>query len=194
MADSSLPDFWDTRYRDKVMPWDAGRVPADLRAFVQTAKPGARILVPGCGSGHEVYYLAENGFDVLAIDFSPEAVRLARENLGCFADLVKHADFFAFDPGEGALDLIYERAFLSALPRRLWRSYAARCAALLPPRALLAGFFFYGSQPKGPPFGTSPEELHALLDPYFDLREDRAATESLPVFGDGERWQVWQRK
>jgi SAM-dependent methyltransferase len=194
MADSSLPDFWDTRYHDNVMAWDAGRVPVDLRAFAQNLAPGVRILVPGCGSAYEVYYLAERGFDVLAIDFSAEAVKLARKNLGCFADLVQQADFFDFDAGPRTFGVLYERAFLCALPRKRWPRYAARCAQLLPAGAVLAGFFFYGSDPKGPPFGTSPEELHALLDPHFELCEDRAAAESLPVFGGGERWQVWQRR
>ena len=193
MADSSAPEFWDQRYRDGVTPWDFGRVPADLRAFLTGVAPGARVLVPGCGSAHEVYYLAENGFDVLAVDFSAAAVEQARHNLGCFADRVDLADFFAFDPGARPIDLIYERAFLCALPRKLWAPYAARCAALLAPGALLAGFYFYGSEPKGPPFGTSPEELHGLLDPCFEQLEDRPAVESLPVFGGGERWQVWRR-
>jgi hypothetical protein len=59
---------------------------------------------------------------------------------------------------------------------------------------LLAGFFFYPSNPKGPPFGTSPEELHALLDRRFELREDHTAAQSLLVFAGGERWQVWERR
>ena len=193
MADSSKADFWDERYRDRVMPWDAGRAPADLRSFLRTVAPGARVLVPGCGSAYEVYHLAKNGFDVLAVDFSAQAVALARRNLGRFADAVRVADFFDFDSGAKPFDLIYERAFLCALPRKLWPAYASRCAELLAPGGLLAGFFFYDSSPKGPPFGTSPEELHGLLDPLFELLEDRRATESLPVFGDGEHWQVWRR-
>jgi SAM-dependent methyltransferase len=193
MADSSKPDFWEQRYRDRVMPWDAGRVPADLRGFLRAVAPGARVLVPGCGSAYEVYYLAENGFQVLAVDFSVQAVELARRNLGCFADLVQLADFFDFDSGSRPFDLIYERAFLCALPRTLWSAYASRCAELLAPGGLLAGFYFYGSDPQGPPFGTSPQELHGLLDPHFEQIEDRHATESLPVFGGGERWQAWRR-
>lgn len=193
MTDSSGPEFWDQRYRDGVTPWDFGRVPADLRIFLTGVAPGGRVLVPGCGFAHEVYYLAENGFDVLAVDFSGAAVEQARRNLGCFAGHVRLADFFDFDPGPRPIDLIYERAFLCALPRKLWTHYAERCAQLLPPGSLLAGFYFYGSNPKGPPFGTSPQELHGILDPGFEQLEDRPAVESLPVFGGGERWQVWRR-
>jgi cyclopropane fatty-acyl-phospholipid synthase-like methyltransferase len=192
--DSSKPDFWNTRFRDRVIPWDAGGVPPDFRAFVPTLGPGTRLLVPGCGSAHEVYYLAERSIEVLAIDFSAEAVERARANLGCVADRVQLADFFAFDHGGRRFDVIYERAFLCALPRRMWADYAARCAELTRPSGTLAGFFFYGTNPKGPPFGTTPEELHGLLDPHFELIEDRLATESLPVFAGGERWQIWRRR
>src|SRR5262245_56852370 len=94
--DSSLPDFWNTRYRDHVMPWDAGMVPTDWRTFVPTLRAGTRILIPGCGSGYEVQFLAEAGFDVTAIDFSAEAVEAARRVLGLYAHRVQLADFFAF--------------------------------------------------------------------------------------------------
>ena len=73
--DSSRPEFWDTRYREHVTPWDAGGVPTDLRAFARTLAAGTRALIPGCGSGHEVIYMVESGLDVLAIDFSPQADR-----------------------------------------------------------------------------------------------------------------------
>jgi hypothetical protein len=193
MADSSKPDFWDQRYRDGVTPWEFGRVPVDLRVFLTGVAEGARILVPGCGSAHEVYYLAEHGFDVLAIDFSAAAVEIARSNLGCHAERVRIADFLEFDYGGQPFDLVYERAFLCALPRKMWGRYATRCAQLLHPGGLLAGFYFYGSNPKGPPFGTDPKELHTLLDPLFEQTADRPAAESLAVFGGGERWQVWRR-
>jgi len=194
MQDSSLPEFWDSRYRDHVTPWDAHGVPADLRAFAATLPAAARVLVPGCGSAHELRCLAETGVDVLAIDFSISAVELARRNAGPFADRIRLADFFEFKPGPRPFDVVYERAFLCALPRKLWTRYATRMAELLGPGGRLAGLFFYRDDPKGPPFGTSAEELHALLDPAFDLVEDRAAAESLAVFRDGERWQVWRRR
>jgi SAM-dependent methyltransferase len=192
--DSGLPEFWNTRYRDHVTPWDAGKVPADLRQLVQTLPPRTRVLVPGCGSGHEVVFLAGAGMDVLAIDFSPDAIAIAQQHAGALADRIRLADFFTFDAGAASFDLIYERAFLCALPRKLWARYAERMGDLLAQQRRLAGFFFYGDNPKGPPFGTSPQELHDLLDARFEQIEDRPATEQLPVFQGGERWQVWRRR
>ena len=191
--DSSKSDFWESRYRDHVTPWDAGKVPDTLRDYTKRIKSGSRILIPGCGSAYEAGYLAENGFDVLAIDFSPAAVELAKKNLSRFGDIVRLADFFEFDYGK-PYEVIYERAFLCALPPRMWPQYAPRMAQLLRPGGELAGFFFFRETEKGPPFGTTPEALHALLDPHFDLVEDRMATDSIPVFQDAERWQVWRKR
>jgi cyclopropane fatty-acyl-phospholipid synthase-like methyltransferase len=191
--DSSRPDFWESRYRDRVTPWDAGRVPQDLRRYASTLSQGSHVLIPGCGSAYEAYYLLENGCDVLAIDFSPAAVEIARRNLGCYADRVQVADFFSFTV-EKPFDVVYERAFLCALPPRMWLDYAFRMAQLLCEGGHLAGFFFMRETEKGPPFGISREALRALLDPLFEPVEDRSATESLPVFEGAERWQVWRRR
>lgn len=191
--DSGKPDFWETRYRDGAMPWDAGRVPRDLIAFVGTLAQGRRVLVPGCGSAYEAYFMAENALQVLAIDFSPAAVEEARKHLGCFSHIVQLADFFEFDYGE-PYDVVYERAFLCALPPRLWRDYAERMAEIIRPGGLLAGFFFIADHPRGPPFGTSQADLNALLTPKFALSTDKAVEDSIPIFQGNERWQVWQRR
>ncbi len=191
--DSSKPDFWESRYHDHVTPWDAGKVPAALREYLPKMPKGARVLIPGCGSAYEAGYLAENGFDVLAIDFSPAAVELAKKNLSRYGDTVRLADFFEFDYGK-PYDVIYERAFLCALPRKMWQRYAERCAQILRPGGSVAGFFFFADTPKGPPFGTSRPELDALLGRAFTLVDDRPMAESIPVFAGKERWMVWNKR
>lgn len=193
MADSSLSDFWDQRYRNGITPWDAGQVPGALRRHMRDFPPGARVLIPGCGSAYESYYLLENGFDALAIDFSPPAVARAKSQVGRFADRVLEADFFAFEFAE-RFDVMYERAFLCALPRKMWPAYAARSAELLKPGGIIAGFFFFDVNPKGPPFGTSAQELEGLLGSRFECVQDEAVDDSLPVFQGRERWQVWRNR
>jgi len=67
-------------------------------------------------------------------------------------------------------------------------------ARLLPAGGLLAGFFFLGATPKGPPFGIDRPELEALLSPDFELIEDEAVADSIPVFAGRERWLTWRRR
>jgi SAM-dependent methyltransferase len=191
--DAAQPDFWEKRFREGFTPWDAGRVPETLEQFLKTEPRGRRVLIPGCGSGYEVRAFAEAGHDVLAVDFAPAAVDRARGILGPLAHLVRLADFFESDFGT-PFDLIYERAFLCALPRYLWTRYAPRAQELLRPAGRLAGFFYFDDGERGPPFGLKPGELEALLGERFRRVTDAAVSDSIPIFTGKERWQVWLLK
>jgi SAM-dependent methyltransferase len=189
--DASKPEFWEKRFRENFMPWDAGRVPHALVRFLATEPRGRRVLIPGCGSGYEVRAFAETGHEVLAVDFAPAAVERAKEVLGPLSGRVRLADFFESDFG-GRFDLIYERAFLCSLPRALRPRYARRALELLAPRGRIAGFFFFEDGERGPPFGLKADELEALLSRGFRRTADAEVGDSIPIFAGKERWQVWE--
>ena len=200
--DPAGPEFWDLRYSAHFAPWDAGRVPEQFRAFVGASSNSQRAFVPGCGSAWEVRFLAESGWDVLGLDFSAEAVEAARAVLGNHRDRVREGDVFAPIP-ETPFDVVYERAFLCALPRRSWAHWGTRMAELVRPGGSLAGYFYFdagvvegraGQERPGPPFPLhSRPELDQLLAPAFERIEDAPVADSIPVFAGKERWQVWVR-
>src|SRR3989454_12029107 len=171
--DAAKPEFWEKRFREGFTPWDAGKIPAALEQFLKTEPRGQRVLIPGCGSGYEVRAFAEAGFETLAIDFAPAAVERAQRTLGSLAHLIRLADFFESD-FTPPFDLVYERAFLCALPRRLWPSYARRLFELLRPEGRLAGFFYFDDGERGPPFGLKTGELETLLSERVDRVGDAA--------------------
>ena len=187
------PDFWCKRFGEGVTPWDAGKVPDAFADFISRQPLPLNTLIPGCGSAWEAAHLADIGWPVTALDFSPVAIEKAREILGSAPVDLVCADFFTFAPTR-PIGLIYERAFLCALPRKLWDDWSRRIAELLPSGGILAGFFFVCEQPKGPPFGILPDQLTELLAPNFTLLEDAPVSDSIPVFAGRERWQVWQRR
>ncbi|MEM5434859.1 thiopurine S-methyltransferase [Paraburkholderia diazotrophica] len=190
--DPNAPGFWDERFSRGYTPWDQAGVPASVKAFVERHAP-MPVLIPGCGSAYEAWWLAERGWPVRAIDFAPNAVDAARAHLGAHADVVEVADFFTYQPPFQP-GWIYERAFMCALPPSRRGDYVARMAALLPAGGLLAGFFFIGATPKGPPFGIERAELDALLTPHFELTEDEPVNDSIAVFAGRERWLTWRRR
>lgn len=200
--DPAQPAFWDERFAAGFMPWDAGGVPASFLRWLQALGPGAgrRVLVPGCGAAYEVAALDAAGFAVTAIDYAAGAVAQARRVLGAaLAErTLRQADYFAFDAAP--FDLVYERAFVAALPPALWPQWAARTAQLLAPGGRLAGLFVIEAAlpvpRRGPPFATTRAELHTLLDGAFVLAAEAEvpAAESLPVFAGRERWLDWQRQ
>jgi len=200
--DPGLPAFWDERFEAGFTPWDAGAPPPAFLRFLGggAIAPGARVLVPGCGSAWEVAAMDDAGLSVLAIDFSPAALARARAQLGPRAqDLLRQADFFDFT--ESSFDWIYERTFLPALPPTRWMDWARRMAQLAAPGALLAGFFLIdptvdATNRRGPPFAIRRDELDALLAQDFDCIGQQAVPpgESVPVLAGREHWIEWRRR
>ena len=191
--DPLAPAFWDERFDRQFTPWDRGAAPAGLRDFVAQAPRPLTTLAPGCGSAYELALMLDAGWDATAIDFSPVAVARAKSLAGPWADRIVQADFFDYTPPR-PLDLVYEQAFLCALPRTRWDAVARRWEQLLRPGGLLAGYFFFDDALKGPPFGITRARLDELLAPGFDCIADQAVDQSIPVFAGKERWMVWRRR
>jgi thiopurine S-methyltransferase len=191
VKDSARPEFWDERFAAGITPWDFGGVPPDLEAWLAVPRGRMQVLVPGCGSAYEARRLAELGHHVTAIDFSDRAIAAALKVMGPHGDCLVKADFFGLPPAP--FDLVYERAFLCALPRARWRDWGRRMSDLVRPGGALAGFFYLDDNRRGPPFGIAREALAELLE-RFERVEDRPAAQSLGVFQGKERWQVWKRR
>jgi thiopurine S-methyltransferase len=198
-----LAEFWDSRFRAGVMPWQDGGAHAELARFLpalmgnlgrdaNASLPlrGLRVLIPGCGHAFEARCFSALGAQVVALDFSAAAIAAAREALADWEGELLQADFFSYAPAE-RFDLMFERAFLCALPRRLWPDYARQSARLVKPGGVLAGFFFYGEEGKGPPFAAAPATLARLFSSRFARIDDQAVVKPLPLF-PGERWQAWR--
>lgn len=189
--DSSQADFWNSRYQSGVTPWNAGGIPHEIAEFAHRHTQG-RVLIPGCGHGHEVQALTHAGHHVTAIDFSPDAVAAAQTVLGPLACCVRQADFFTLHDSKG-YDWIYERAFLCALPRSHWEDWGRGMHTLLKPGGHLAGYFFLADKLNGPPFGTDEATVQKLLGPDFELQARVLARQSLPVFSGQEYWMIWRK-
>ncbi|MBV9463946.1 MAG: methyltransferase domain-containing protein [Verrucomicrobiae bacterium] len=189
------PDFWNLKYKAGYTPWDLGGVPAEVAAWLaQNPGPG-RILVPGCGAAYEIATFAQSGWEVIGIDFSPEAVKQAHRVLDGHSDCVHLGDFFTYELEPGSFDAIYERCFLCSLPQKKWERYAKRAAELLKAGGQLFGTFLYGQpQKEPPPLPMTPEEATALFQSAFHFQEEAGIAQALPVFGGMERWQVWRKR
>ena len=106
---------WQDHYDSNDLGWDLGQVaPPFFELWEKGKLPLGKVLVPGCGRGHEVIFLAENGFEVTGIDFSEGAVTylgnaLKKRNL---KGRVLHQDFFSLDDThDGVYDLVIEQTF-----------------------------------------------------------------------------------
>lgn len=69
-------DEWNERYRTREALDDE---PAPLLVNAARDLPPGRALDLACGAGRNAVWLAQHGWDVVAIDGAPEAIRILRE-------------------------------------------------------------------------------------------------------------------
>ena len=185
------PEFWSSRYLSANTPWDFDGIPANLKEFLKRKPAGTtpqsrgKVLIPGCGLGHEIRAFAQAGYDVTAIDFAPGAVERSRRLNGtALASRIILGDFFSHDLAPNSFDYVYERAFLCALHPDRREVYRARIASLLKYQGSLVGYFYY--QPPvisaGPPYGFAWGTADELFERYFLLVKDVTVTVSVPMF------------
>ena len=63
------------------IPWNIETPPRLLVELVDTGKiKPCRAIDLGCGAGNYAVYLASRGFDVTGVDFSSEAIKIAKQN------------------------------------------------------------------------------------------------------------------
>lgn len=74
-SSEDVQKHWDDRYAEKDRIW-SGRVNAQLAAVAEGLTPG-RALDLGCGEGGDAVWLAEHGWDVVAVDVSVTALERA---------------------------------------------------------------------------------------------------------------------
>src|SRR5687767_9051897 len=71
---------WDAHYKSGTPPWESGRPSSELRRVLAEEKiQPCRVIELGGGSGINAVWLAQQGFNVTAIDFNRLAIEKAKE-------------------------------------------------------------------------------------------------------------------
>jgi SAM-dependent methyltransferase len=170
---------WESRYQQGDTPWDKGAASPPLHSFLERQSLAGNVLVPGCGTGHDVRLLARHGLTVTGLDISETALALARKStpstlpiqwqLGDFFQLPSHC--------RGAFDGLFEHTCFCAIPPELRPEYARSTAfAVKPGGFYLAVFYRDPGSDDGPPFGCTTAELEALFGADFELLAEETPT------------------
>lgn len=80
METSPSRNDFNTAYQDGLPPWVIGMPQPAVVALQSAGLIRGEVLDPGCGTGEHTIHLTSLGYDVLGIDFSPNAVARARAN------------------------------------------------------------------------------------------------------------------
>lgn len=193
-------NFWQQRWQEGRIGFHKSDVnPQLIKYFSALALPvGSKVLVPLCGKSVDMVWLARAGYDVVGIELVESAVQaffteqnitptiteftsaadnsilkryqgqLAGQTISLWA-----ADIFALSATDiGAINAVYDRAALIALPAEMRADYSAQIVELSnnAPQLLIT-LNYDQSKKDGPPFSISQQQLQQYYDADYKLIE-----------------------
>ncbi len=186
---------WDQCYAEGNTPWDKGRPSPVLEQYLRSHPLSGRVLVPGCGAGHDAALVATCGGEVTGLDISPQAVARARaahpelpESTWMLGDLFAMRDVF---------DAVVEHTCLCALHPSQRTAYAKLMRTIIRPGGLLIGVWFIDPDldpgHEGPPHPLPVAELDALFAEGFEIVTDSVPDVAFDGRAGRERLRVLRR-
>ncbi len=177
---------WNRRYIEGDTPWDKGDAHPALGIAMARSALSGRVLVPGCGTGHDVRALAAQGLDATGLDIAPLALEKARAHAPVGREQYILGDLFALPAGfENSFDGVFEHTCFCAIDPSRRADYVMAVASVLKPGGRLLAVFFLdpGNDGDGPPFGSTTQEIDKIFAPHFRLLDEY---EDMPTFPERE--------
>jgi len=167
--------YWETRYQTGDMPWEKGEGSPGLADWLAAHPrvPRGTVLVPGCGTGHDVRLWACHGFHATGLDLAPSAIRLCDERtkaVGLCANF--HRGDFLGDAPFRQFDWIFEHTLFCAIDPARREDYVRAVLRWLKSGGHYLAVNYLIPDTDGPPFGTTREEQMERFSPHFELLED----------------------
>ncbi len=154
--------FFSLAYLQSPM-WDTGVSPPELQEFIATHPPG-RALDMGCGTGTNVVTLAKAGWQVTGVDFTPRAIRRARQKVrdNHVAVELRVGDVTRLKDINTAFDLILDIGCYHSLAPGKRPIYLANVDRLLADDGTFLLYTFLGSGYGRTGPGSSEDELQYI--------------------------------
>lgn len=189
-----MPTDWEAQYQKGETPWDKGAPSPGLVDFLSGEPLRGRVLVPGCGAGHDVRVIAPQAEEVVGIDIAPSAITLAHSFPLAGRERYELADLFNLPAAmRGSFDWVWEHTCFCAIDPAMRAAYVEAVAGALKPDGRLLAIFYLDpgndSPDEGPPFEVSIADLDRLFLPRFAL-----VREWLPQRAyEGREGREWMR-
>jgi SAM-dependent methyltransferase len=175
---------WNQAYLENETPWDKGSAAPPLAEFLAKHVVAGRVLVPGCGTGHDVRLLSAQGADVVGMDLSPEALRRAEAFSKAGQESYLLGDFLNVESvALVGYDWVFEHTCLCAIEPTQRQDYVRSLVKTLRPGGhFLAVFFREVSDYSGggPPHPIDSREIKMLFEKDFERVESFVPKQHYP--------------
>lgn len=167
---------WEDDYRSGFLPWDTGETEPTLARLIESGRiaPGKALEI-GCGTGTNVLYLADQGFEVLGVDVAPTAVQRTRARIEGRANArAEVIDILGAPIRETDFDFVFDRGCFHVFDEAAQQAlFAERVAEALTVGGLwvsLLGSTEGAPRDRGPP-RRSARDIVLAVEPALEIVE-----------------------
>ncbi len=194
-------EFWQGRWREGRIGFHRDAVNADLVKYFDRLQGAKKVLVPLCGKTLDLWWLKEQGLEVVGIELVEDAVKAFFAEAGIEPETEQLGEVVRYQGGGVTLfagdifkvpenylrqcDAIYDRAAVIALPKAMRHNYCQLLYRNLPEggKALILTLEYDQEKRNGPPFSVDEAMLKACY-PKAQISEliRRQAIDANPQF------------
>jgi len=207
-------DFWHQKWDKNEIGFHLSEAnPLFVKHFpALNLKQGARVFLPLCGKTLDIAWLLAQGYKVTGAELSAIAIEDLFNSLNLTPTITKSGEITHYSADNidmfvgnifnvtptmlGAVDAVYDRAALVALPEEMRKRYTAHLMALTHQAPQLLICFEYDQNLHAePPFSISADEVKQHYQAAYDLT--LLASEAMPDGLKGQypaTEQVWWLK
>lgn len=171
-------EFWHERWATNDIGFHESQANPFLKKYIDKLElpVGSRLFLPLCGKTLDIHWLLSQGYCVVGAELNEQAVQQLFAELGLEPTVQKQGELSRYSASRidiwvgdifevckqtlGAVDAIYDRAALVALPpelRRLYTQHLRKITGRAP--QLLICYDYDQQEMQGPPFAISADEV-----------------------------------
>lgn len=200
ITDVNSPEYWEYRYKQKTDDWNLGTPTPVFEELLKSDKleDSGKIVVIGCGRGHDAILFAKNNYLVTAIDFSASAIRETRRNAKKAKVHVETIEANIFElPGKllHKFDFVLEYVTYCAIEPGRRIEFLDNIQRMLKPGGIFIGLFFpIDKREGGPPFAVDIKEIDSHLSKTLKLIYSEIPKSSVKPRLGKEMLMLWKKR
>lgn len=174
--------IYQLSYLFNLTPWNPSEMPCQLAETLTHPQLVKGIALDiGCGTGAYSFYLAEQGWQVIGIDYVHSAIQEARKQASRFKDRV---EFKVGDITQLAsmnlpkVQLVIDIKCSHGLSSEQHKTYVEGLTSVMDADSLLLLEALYPRSEMGVRFGQTPEEVQGTFGGYFKLLKSKQINDS----------------
>jgi len=163
--------YWVDVYKTETNPsWNLNAPAEAFKDMLPRLKlPKSRILVLGCGEGHDAALFARAGHLVTAVDFSKEAIARGKQKYADLTNLHFYESNIFQIPQEWnfSFDVVVEHTCFCAVPPEQRNNLIRLYRRMLHEEGQLLAVYFTMEKRAGPPYGATEWEIRKRTEQGF---------------------------